>query len=136
MLLEAFKVGEYDYRREYNAKRWQTNYNFPAIDRGDVKPGGKVVEYTGGSTGTALAYVSAILGLNFTAVFSDAFSKSKQQTMEAFGAKVIVEESHGKGITPELINVKSVFLSAISVPSKLPPCLIIPPALLIMVTPL
>ena len=36
VLLEAFKVGEYDYRREYNAKRWQTNYEFDAVDRGDV----------------------------------------------------------------------------------------------------
>ncbi|PPR44971.1 MAG: Oligopeptide-binding protein AppA [Alphaproteobacteria bacterium MarineAlpha5_Bin6] len=36
VLLEAFKVGDYDYRREYNAQRWQTNYDFPAIDRGDV----------------------------------------------------------------------------------------------------
>ena len=36
VLLEAFKVGEYDYRREYNAKRWQTNYVFDAVDRGDV----------------------------------------------------------------------------------------------------
>ena len=36
VLLEAFKVGEYDYRREYNAKRWQTNYKFDAVDRNDV----------------------------------------------------------------------------------------------------
>ena len=36
VLLEAFKVGEYDYRREYNAKRWQINYEFNAVDRGDV----------------------------------------------------------------------------------------------------
>jgi len=36
VLLEAFKVGEYDYRREYNAKKWQTNYTFDAVDRGDV----------------------------------------------------------------------------------------------------
>ena len=36
VLMEAFKVGDYDYRREYNAQRWQTNYNFPAIERGDV----------------------------------------------------------------------------------------------------
>ena len=36
VLLEAFKVGEYDYRREYNAKRWQNNYDFDAINRGDV----------------------------------------------------------------------------------------------------
>ena len=36
VLMEAFKVGEYDYRREYNAQRWQTNYNFPSINNGDV----------------------------------------------------------------------------------------------------
>ena len=36
VLLEAFKVGDYDYRREYNAQRWQTNYEFNAVDRGDV----------------------------------------------------------------------------------------------------
>jgi len=36
VLLEAFKVGEYDYRREYNAQRWQTNYDFSAVSRGDV----------------------------------------------------------------------------------------------------
>ena len=36
VLLEAFKVGDYDYRREFNARRWQTNYDFPAADRGDV----------------------------------------------------------------------------------------------------
>ena len=36
VLLEAFKVGDYDYRREYNAQRWQTNYKFPAAERGDV----------------------------------------------------------------------------------------------------
>ena len=75
-----------------------------ALKRGDISPGDKVVEYTGGSTGSALAFVSAALRLKFCAVFSDAFSKSKQQTMEAFVADVIVEKSFGKGITPELIQ--------------------------------
>ena len=36
VLLEAFKVGEYDYRREYNAKRWQNNYDFSALDEKKV----------------------------------------------------------------------------------------------------
>ena len=75
-----------------------------AISRHDVSPGDTIVEYTGGSTGSSLAFVSAALGLKFVAVFSDAFSQSKQLTMEAFGAEVIVEESYGKGITPELIE--------------------------------
>ncbi|MDI3335680.1 cysteine synthase family protein [Defluviimonas aestuarii] len=73
-----------------------------ALERGDVSPGDTVVEFTGGSTGTALAFVSGVLGLKFTAVFSDAFSKSKQQAMEAFGAEVLVEKSVDGAITHEL----------------------------------
>ena len=75
-----------------------------ALDRGDVHPGDTVVEFTGGSTGTALAFVCGVLGLNFTAVFSDAFSPSKQQAMEAFGAQVLVERSDGGSITHELAD--------------------------------
>ena len=55
-----------------------------ALKRGVVTVGDTVVEYTGGSTGSSLAFVSAALGLKFVAVFSDAFSSNKQRTMEAF----------------------------------------------------
>ena len=75
-----------------------------AIHRGELNPGDSVVEYTGGSTGTALAFVSSVLGLEFTAVFSDAFSDSKRRAMEAFGANVLVEKSADGTITPELIQ--------------------------------
>lgn len=75
-----------------------------ALKREDVTVGDTIVEYTGGSTGSSLAFVSAALGLKFVAVFSDAFSSNKQRTMEAFGATVHVEKSNGKGITPELIQ--------------------------------
>ena len=75
-----------------------------AISRSDVSLGDTVVEYTGGSIGSSLAFVSSGLGLKFVAVFTDAFFQSKQQTMEAFGAEVIVEKSYGKGITPELVE--------------------------------
>ena len=74
-----------------------------ALARGDVEPGDRVVEYTGGSTGTALAFVCARLGLGFTAVSSDAFSAVKLRSMAAYGAEVIVEPSDGGAITPELI---------------------------------
>lgn len=75
-----------------------------AMERGELKPGDRVVEYTGGSTGTALAFVSAVLNLRFTAIFSDAFSESKRKAMEAFGAEVLVEQSADGTITPELIQ--------------------------------
>lgn len=74
-----------------------------AMRRGALRPGDRVVEYTGGSTGTALAFVAAVLGLRFTAVFSDAFSASKRLAMEAFGAEVLVEPSDDGRITPALI---------------------------------
>ncbi len=75
-----------------------------AIEDGKIKKGDKLIEYTGGSAGSSLAFVSAALGLKFIAVFSDAFSNIKKQSMEAFGAEVLIEKSFGKGITPELIQ--------------------------------
>ncbi len=74
------------------------------MSRSDASLGDTVVEYTGGSTESSLAFVSAGLGLKVVAVFSDAFSQSKEQTMKAFGAEVIVEKSDGKSITPELVG--------------------------------
>ena len=75
-----------------------------ALERGQLRPGDRVFEYTGGSTGNALAFVSAVLGLKFVAAFSDAFSDSKRQATEAFVAEVIVEKSEDGVITPELIQ--------------------------------
>lgn len=75
-----------------------------AMEKGELSAGDRVVEYTGGSTGTALAFVSAVLGLKFTAVYSNAFSDSKRKAMEAFGAEVLIEESADGTITPDLIQ--------------------------------
>jgi cysteine synthase A len=71
--------------------------------RGDLRPGMTVVEYTGGSTGSSLAFVCAVKGYPFKVVSSDAFSREKLQTMRAFGADVIVVPSEGGQITPDLI---------------------------------
>ncbi len=75
-----------------------------AMERGDLLPGHRVVEYTGGSTGTALAFVAARSSVDFVAVSSDAFSDTKLRAMRAYGADVIVEPSDGGAITPELIG--------------------------------
>ena len=74
-----------------------------ALERGDVAPRDRVVEYTGGSTGTALAFVAARSGLQMLAVSSDAFAESKIRSMYAYGAEVIIEPSDNGAITPELI---------------------------------
>jgi cysteine synthase A len=74
-----------------------------AEQRGDLRPGMTVVEYTGGSTGSSLAFVCAIKGYPFKVVSSDAFSKEKLRTMEAFGADLRIVKSEGGMITPDLI---------------------------------
>jgi cysteine synthase len=70
--------------------------------RGALRPGMRVVEFTGGSTGSSLAMVCAVKGYEFVPVSSDAFSREKLQTMRAFGAEPIVVPSDGGRITPDL----------------------------------
>jgi cysteine synthase A len=74
-----------------------------AEKRGDLRPGMRVVEYTGGSTGSSLAFVCAVKGYPFTVVSSDAFAQEKLRTMQAFGAELVVVPSDDGGITPNLI---------------------------------
>jgi cysteine synthase A len=69
---------------------------------GRLRPGQTVVEYTGGSTGSSLAYVCALKGYPLRIVTSDAFAREKLRTMEAFGARLDVIASP-EGITPKLI---------------------------------
>jgi cysteine synthase len=69
---------------------------------GRLAPGQTVVEYTGGSTGSSLAFVCAVKGHPLRIVSSDAFSVEKIRTMRAFGADVELLPSPG-GITPDLI---------------------------------
>ena len=69
---------------------------------GRLRPGQLVVEYTGGSTGSSLAFVCAVKGYPLRIVSSDAFAEEKIRTMEAFGAEVELIPSP-EGITPDLI---------------------------------
>ena len=71
---------------------------------GRLKPGGTVVEYTGGTTGISLALICAAKGYNLKIVFSDAFSDEKRYTMQAFGAKIQDVKSDNKKITEKLIK--------------------------------
>jgi len=72
--------------------------------RGALRPGMRVVEFTGGSTGSSLALVCAVKGYRFAPVSSDAFAKEKLDTMRAFGADLIVVDSDGGKITPPLFD--------------------------------
>ena len=72
--------------------------------RGALRPGMRVVEFTGGSTGSSLALVCAVKGYRFAPVSSDAFAKEKLDTMRAFGADLHIVESEGGRITPGLFD--------------------------------
>lgn len=71
---------------------------------GRLQPGGTVVEYTAGTTGISLALVCGAKGYGLEIVFSDAFSKEKRRTMQAFGARITDVPSDLQQITEALIK--------------------------------
>lgn len=75
-----------------------------AEKREQLKPRDRVVEYTGGSTGSSLAMVCAAKGYRAHFVSSDAFSEEKLRTMRAFGATLEILPSKERKITPDLVQ--------------------------------
>ncbi len=61
-----------------------------AIDRGEIRPGVKLVEATSGNTGIALAMIASKFGIPITLIMPDNSTAERVQTMEAFGAEVIL----------------------------------------------
>jgi cysteine synthase A len=72
--------------------------------RGRLRPGGRVVEYTGGSTGSSLAMVCAARGYEAHFVSSDGFAEEKIRTMRAFGATVEIIHADGGVLTAGVID--------------------------------
>jgi len=68
-----------------------------------LRPGGTVIEYTGGSTGASLALVCAAKGYAIHVVSSRAFSQEKLDHMLAYGAKLTLVPYDGGGITKKVI---------------------------------
>jgi cysteine synthase A len=74
-----------------------------AEEDGRLKRGDVVIEYTGGSTGTSLAFVCAARGYRIRIVTSDAFSLEKRDHMAALGAELSLVPSEGGQTTKQLI---------------------------------
>ena len=74
-----------------------------AEEDGRLGPGYSVLEYTGGSTGTSLAFVCAARGYRIRIVTSDAFSQEKRDHMAALGAELTLVPSEGGLTTKKLI---------------------------------
>jgi cysteine synthase A len=71
---------------------------------GALRPGMRVVEFTGGSTGSSLAMVCAAKGYPCVLLSSDAFAEEKLKTMRAFGAELRLVPSDGGKVTPALFE--------------------------------
>ncbi len=69
---------------------------------GRLKPGGTVVEYTGGSTGVSLSLICAVKGYPLHIVSSDAFSREKLDHMKILGARLQIVPSESGGMTEKL----------------------------------
>jgi len=69
---------------------------------GRLRPGGSVVEYTGGSTGVSLAFVCAAKRIPLQIVTSEAFSREKRDHMKALGARLTLVPSPTGGTTKAL----------------------------------
>lgn len=64
-----------------------------ALDRGEIKPGMKLVEATSGNTGIALAMIARLFDLEIELIMPQSSTRERVLTMEAFGAKVVLTET-------------------------------------------
>ena len=61
-----------------------------AEQRGEIRPGDRLIEATSGNTGIALAMIAAIKGYRMTLVMPDDLSAERRASMTAYGAELIL----------------------------------------------
>jgi cysteine synthase B len=61
-----------------------------ALDRGEIKPGVKLIEATSGNTGIALAMIANLFEVEIELVMPEDATRERVLSMEAFGAKVVL----------------------------------------------
>ncbi len=60
-----------------------------AEERGEIKPGDRLIEATSGNTGIALAMAAAIKGYRMTLIMPDNMTSERKASMAAYGAELI-----------------------------------------------
>lgn len=66
-----------------------------AQEKGKIKPGDTLIEATSGNTGIALAMASAVMGYKMILVMPENQSVERRQTMQAYGAKIVLTSQEG-----------------------------------------
>lgn len=61
-----------------------------ALEKGDLKEGGTVVEATSGNTGIGLSYVARELGLRAVMVMPESMSKERRDMISSYGAELVL----------------------------------------------
>src|SRR5690606_34521978 len=61
-----------------------------AEKRGELKPGGTIVEATSGNTGVGLALVAAVKGYKCIFTMPEKMSEEKRAILRAYGARVVI----------------------------------------------
>jgi cysteine synthase B len=80
-----------------------------AVDSGQLKPGGQVIEATSGNTGIALAAAAASQGYGMVLVIPEGSSQERLDAMRAFGAQVVETDrelgmEHARDVAESIAN--------------------------------
>jgi len=69
-----------------------------AQERGEIKPGDRLIEATSGNTGIALAMIAAMRGFRMTLIMPDNLSAERRAPMRAYGAELILTPASKGGM--------------------------------------
>jgi cysteine synthase B len=69
-----------------------------AEERGEIRPGDRLIEATSGNTGIALAMIAAMRGYRMTLIMPDNLSAERRASMRAYGAELILTPAAAGGM--------------------------------------
>lgn len=69
-----------------------------AEERGEIRPGDRLIEATSGNTGIALAMIAAMKGYRMTLIMPDNLSTERRASMSAYGAELILTPASKGGM--------------------------------------
>lgn len=79
-----------------------------AEERGDLRPGDRIVEATSGNTGIAFALVGAVKGYPVTIVMPENMSEERKMLIRALGADIVCTPGCGSDVGRSLDKVREI----------------------------